>query len=122
MAANYKEPGNVLDWTNGSGSAVSVGAAVVVGTLVGIVIAGPVPGSSTIANGASGVVRICGVFNYAKNPTDVVAQGVNLYLDVAANRLTTTASGNTLAGKAAYAAGSGVTTVDLMLNGLPTDA
>ena len=49
--------------------------------------------------------------------TETVAAGALLYWDNTNKRLTTTASGNTLAGFAVAAAGSGVTTVQIRLNG-----
>jgi predicted RecA/RadA family phage recombinase len=47
----------------------------------------------------------------------VVTQGAALYWDNTNSRLTTTASGNTYAGYAFAAAGNGVTTVNIKLNG-----
>ena len=47
---------------------------------------------------------------------DMVAQGALLYWDATNKRLTTTASGNTLAGYAAAPAGNGAVTVALALN------
>ncbi|MBJ2155269.1 DUF2190 family protein [Variovorax sp. IB41] len=104
---NFVQEGNVLDYT--SAGAVASGAVVVFGVRVGIVIA-------DIPAGGTGAIRVKGVAELAKLSTDTPAQGALLYWDAANTRLTTTASGNVLAGYAAKAAGNGVTTVWLHLN------
>ena len=81
-----------------------------VGTWIGVALA-------DIANNATGSVQIANVFTLPKLGTDTMAQGALVYWDNTNKRLTTTASGNTLAGKAFSAAGSGVTTVQVRLNG-----
>jgi predicted RecA/RadA family phage recombinase len=85
------------------------GAATLIGPRIGVAV-GDVPAS------ALGVFRIKGVFTLPKLSTDVVAQGALLYWDNTNLRLTTTASGNTLAGYAYAAAGSGVATVQIDIN------
>lgn len=109
MARNYIMSGDVLDYTNTTGSALASGAMVLIGVRVGVVL-------SDIANGATGSARVRGVFSIAKLSTDTPAQGAALYWDNTNKRLTTTASGNTLAGYAAKAAGSGATTVEISIN------
>lgn len=109
MAGNYLMSGDVLDYTNTTGAALASGAMVPIGTKVGVALA-------NIANGATGSVRVRGVFTIAKLSTDTPAQGAALYWDNTNKRLTTTASGNTLAGYAAKAAGSGATTVEVSIN------
>jgi len=104
---NFVQIGDVLDYT--PGSAVASGAVVVMGVRIGIAVA-------DIAANATGAVRVKGVVELAKLGTDTPAQGALLYWDAANSRLTTTASGNTLAGYAAKAAGNGATTVWLHLN------
>ncbi len=108
MANNYVKEGDVLDYQNG-GSAVAAGAVVLVGKRIGIAIA-------NIAANAKGAVGVTGVWTIAKLGTDVIAQGDLLYWDSANSRLTSTASGNTLAGYADAAAGNGVTTVNIKIN------
>lgn len=107
MTTRYKAPGNV--WNNTPGSAVASGAVVLMGATIGVALA-------AIAANATGSVAVKGVYTLPKLSTDVVAQGALLYWDNTNSRLTTTASGNTLAGRAAIAAGSGVATVDIDLN------
>lgn len=104
---NFIQPGDVLDHT--PAGAVASGAVVVIGARIGVALA-------NIAAGEPGALRVKGVVELAKLGTDVVAQGALLYWDDANDRLTTTASGNTLAGYAAKAAGNGATTVWLHLN------
>lgn len=109
MASNYLMSGDVIDYTNGSGSAIASGAPVLVGARLGISLA-------AIPDGSTGSVRMRGVFTVAKLSSDTPAQGALLYWDNTNKRLTTTSSGNTLAGYAAKAAGSGATTVEISIN------
>jgi predicted RecA/RadA family phage recombinase len=109
MTTKYIQPGEVLDWTNGSGSEKATGVMVAIGKRVGVC-------QVTIANTATGAVAMTGVFNYTKLGTDVVGVGDLLYFDAGNNRLTTTASTHNLAGYAFSGAGSGATTVNVKLN------
>jgi len=104
---NFVQIGDVLDYT--PGSAVAAGAVVVIGVRIGIAV-------TAIAAGDTGPLRVKGVVELAKLGTDTPAQGALLYWDNTNSRLTTTASGNVLAGYAAKAAGNGATTVWLHLN------
>jgi predicted RecA/RadA family phage recombinase len=104
---NFIQVGDVLDHT--PAGAVTSGAVVVIGVRIGIAVA-------NIAAGDTGPIRVKGVVELAKLGTDVVAQGAALYWDADDFRLTTTASGNVLAGYAAKAAGNGTTTAWLHLN------
>ena len=108
MTTKFVQDGDVLDYTPGSN--VANGKMVVIGVRVGIALA-------AIAANTTGPLAVDRVFSYAKLSTDVVAQGALLYYDAANDRLTVTASGNTLAGYAAAAAGNGATTVNIRLNG-----
>ncbi len=72
MAQNYVQEGDVLNYTNASGSTITSGTAILIGTWLGVALA-------DIANGATGSVAIEGVFTVAKLSTDVVAQGALLY-------------------------------------------
>lgn len=109
MANNYILSGDVLDYTNGTAAAIASGAPVLMGKRLGVALA-------DIAVGLTGSVRMRGVFTVAKLSTDNVAQGDLLYWDATNSRLTTTATDNTLAGYAAAAAGTSVTTVAISLN------
>lgn len=111
MTTRFVQPGKVLDYANG-GTAQASGAVVVAGTLVGVCLA-------AIAANATGSVQICGVFTLPKLSTDTPAQGALVYWDATNSRITTTSSGNTLAGKAFAAAANGDTTCLVLLNGIP---
>jgi predicted RecA/RadA family phage recombinase len=111
MTTRFIQPGKVLDFTN-AGTAIASGAAVVIGTRVGVALA-------NIANGATGSVQICGVFQMPKTAGDTIAQGAPVYVIAATGVFTTTASGNVLAGSAAAAAGAGTTSVNVLLNNTP---
>lgn len=104
---NLIQTGEMMDYT--AGANILSGAVVVVGVRVGIA-------TTNIANGASGSLAMDGVYSVAKLSTDVVAQGVLLYWDDTNDRMTVTATSNTLAGYATAAAGNGATTVKIRIN------
>lgn len=108
MATNYVQEGDVLMVAAG-GTPIASGAVILFGKRIGIAIA-------NIGANESGAMAVEGVFSIAKLSTDVVAQGALLYWDATNLRLTTTASGNTLAGYAAAAAGNGATVVNININ------
>jgi predicted RecA/RadA family phage recombinase len=107
MTKKYIQPGEVLDYT--AGANIASGDVVLVGVRVGVALA-------DIANGATGPVQVSGVFELTKLSTDAPVQGALLYWDNTNKRLTTTASGNTLAGYAFKGAASGLATVQIKLN------
>lgn len=104
---NFIQPGDVLDYT--AGANITRGQVVVMGVRVGVAV-------SDIANGSSGAVRVRGVVELAKASADTIAQGALVYWSAANSNITSTDSGNTLAGYAAAAAGNGVTTIRVALN------
>lgn len=107
MTTKFVQPGDVIDYT--AGANITSGQVVLIGVRIGVALA-------AIANGSTGPLQVTGVFTIAKLSTDVVAQGAALYWDNSNSRLTTTASGNTLAGYATAAAGNGATTVNIKIN------
>lgn len=107
MTTKFVQPGEVIDYTAGANK--TSGQPVLIGVRLGVCLA-------DIANGATGPVAVSGVYTVTKLSTDVVAQGAALYWDNTNSRLTTTASGNTLAGYAFAAAGNGATSVNIKLN------
>lgn len=107
MAKNYIQEGNVLNYT--ATAAVASGAVVVIGKRIAIALA-------DIAVGETGAITTEGVFTVAKLSTDAVGLGDLLYWDAANSRLTSTASGNTLAGFAAAPVGAGAGTVNIKIN------
>lgn len=75
MTTKYIQPGETLDWTNGTGAAVASSDVVVVGNHgLGIALA-------AIAISAVGSVIINGVFELAKNTSDAVVEGQKLWWD-----------------------------------------
>ena len=106
---NYIYEGETLEFANSSGSTITSGSGVLVGTKVGVA-------ATDIANSTTGILDMEGVYEVNKLSTDVVAQGAALYWDDTNKRLTVTASGNTYAGYAQAAAGNGATTVLIKLN------
>lgn len=107
MTTKFVQPGDVIDYT--AGANIASGQVVLMGVRIGVALA-------AIANGAIGPVQVTGVFTIAKLSTDAVTQGAALYWDNTNSRLTTTASGNTLAGYATAASGSGAATVNIKIN------
>lgn len=107
MSTKHVQPGTVIPVL--LAAAVTVNSLVKIGTLVGVALtAGGIGDTISCA--------IVEVYTVAKLATDVIAQGDLLYLDDTNHRMTSTASGNTLGGRAFAAAGNGVTTVQLLLN------
>lgn len=118
MATNYVQPGEVIDWTNGTGSAKDAGTVVAVGQMLGVTLV-------DIANGATGSVRIRGVFTVPKVSGAVIAAGESLVWDASAaafdDNAATPASGD-ISGPPAVAveaAGNGVTSFDVLFTGVP---
>lgn len=112
---SYKQPGNTMDWVNGTGGAVASDDLVRISDRVGVACV-------DIAIAATGSVQVEGVCEVPKLTTDVVAQGDALYLDEAEGEVTLSdagggSGGNILAGYAFASAGNGDTTVLLKLNG-----
>ena len=106
---NYIQDGTRMKYTN-TGTAITSGSGVLVGTKLGVAVA------DIAATTGTGALCMKGVVNLPKLSTDVVAQGAALYWDDTNKRLTVTATSNTYAGYACKAAGNGVTTVDIDLN------
>jgi predicted RecA/RadA family phage recombinase len=118
MASNYIQPGEVIDWTNGTGSAVSSGDVVAIGQILGVALV-------DIANAATGSVQIKGVFEVPKVSGAVIAAGESLTWDVSAgafdDNAATTALGD-ITGACAVAveaAGNGVTALNVLFTGVP---
>lgn len=104
---NHIQDGKTISFTPTAD--VASGEAVLLGILLVVAI-------GAIAANTSGEGVTEGVFELPKLSTDVVAQGAALYWDNTNKRLTVTASGNTLVGKAWDAAGNGKATVWVKIN------
>lgn len=117
MATNYQQPGEVMDWTNATGSDVSSGDVVVIGAVLGVALV-------DIANGATGSVAISGVYTAPKVSGAVIAQGESLTWDVSAGAFddnAASAATGDITGAPAVAfegAGNGATTLAVKLTGV----
>lgn len=121
MATNQVKPGEVLTWTNGTGSAVSSGDVVTVGATNDATLAVALV---DIANGATGSVQRCGVFNVAKVSAAVWKQGESLIWDSSASAFddnaATPATGDVSGSVIAAADGAATeTTADVVFLGIP---
>lgn len=118
MTTKYVQPGEVIDWTNATGSAVAAGAVVAIGNILGVALV-------AIANGSTGSVQITGVFTVPKVSGAVIAAGESLTWDVSAgafdDNLATPATGDITVGAAVAfeAAGNGVTSMKVKFTGVP---
>ena len=104
MATNYQQAGEVITWTNGTGSTRAANAIVVIGHMIGVAL-------ETIANGATGSVAVEGVFSgVPKVSAAVFTQGEKLIWDVSAGAFddsaATPATGDITGGAVAWVAGA----------------
>jgi predicted RecA/RadA family phage recombinase len=104
--ASYVQGDCLLDYT--PSAAVAAGDVVVLNDLVCVA---PV----AIAANKLGAVSVEGVWTLAK-ASGAIGQGALVYWDATNSNITTTSSGNKRAGKAAKAAASGDTTVQVLIN------
>lgn len=104
--ASLHQHGHTLDYT--PSSAVAAGDVVVLNDLVTVA---PV----AIPANKLGAVAVEGVWTLPK-ASGAIGQGAIVYWDATAGNITTTASTNKRAGKAAYAAASADTTVRVLIN------
>lgn len=113
MAKNFESDGSVIQWTNGTGSAVASGQVVKVGvSMLGVALV-------AIANGASGSVAVEGVFSgVPKVSAAVFTQGEKLLFDVSAgsgvgafdDSAASGATGDVMGGAVAWVAGANLET------------
>lgn len=109
MTRKYQQPGEVINWTNGTGNAVTSGSLVKMGHTLGVALV-------DIANGASGAVAIEGVFSgIPKVSAAVFVQGEKLVWDVSASAFDDSAAapatGDVTGGAIAWVAGANLETV-----------
>jgi len=99
----------VIQWTNGTGSAVSSGAVIDLGHRAGVALV-------DIANGAAGSVAVSGTYYLAKD-TSTVGQTEEVYWDVSASKVTTTqGAGDPRLGIAVRAAATGDSYMHVQVN------
>lgn len=79
MTTQYVQAGDVLDYTNASGSTITAGTPVVLGNLIGVALA-------DIANGAVGAMAVRGVFTLPKVTGSAWTVGSKLLWDASAGK------------------------------------
>jgi len=105
----YVSEGQVLTYTNSTGSDIAADAVIQIGDLVAIAMV-------AIANGESGSILVAGVVKVTKAAGSAWTQGETIYYDSGDDNFQDSASGNVRAGVAAVAAGSADTTGYVLLN------
>lgn len=107
--ATFIHDGSSIDYT--PGSAVTAGAVVVQGELVGVA-------KVDIPAGTLGALAVAGVFDFPKatGSGTAIAAGANCYWNAAAQQATTSSSGNKLIGKCVRAAADADTTVRIRMS------
>jgi len=108
--ASYVQDDDLIDYT--PSAAVSAGDVVVLADLVAVA-------PRAIAANALGAVAVEGVWTMPKSAASsgkAISQGAVVYWDATAGNITTTATDNKRAGKAAKAAASADTTVQVLIN------
>lgn len=107
-----KTGGNSISYT--PGSAVTAGTITIIsGATAGKIVGIP---TADIAANVTGSLDISGEWEVDAKSSDTFAAGEKLYWDAGNSYLTVTSSGNTLAGFASAAKGSGTTRARLLLN------
>lgn len=91
--AVYWQKGEQIDYKNSTTSVIVANTVLVIGSRVGIA-------GNTINPGEIGSVVMEGVFEMAKSSTKEITVGTDVYYDVTADRITDTATNNTLTGYA----------------------
>jgi len=79
MTTKYVEAGETMDYANSSGSTIVANTPVVVGQQIGIVL-------EDIADGATGVLGMKGVYNVPKADAADIAQGESVMWDASAGK------------------------------------
>jgi len=102
--------GNVITWTNSTGSAVSSGDLVMVGSMPGVA-------AVDIANTAEGAVALAGVYELTATNAAAITLGAPVYRDASTGKITPTAEDNVFVGMAWTAKAETATTVQVRLGG-----
>jgi len=108
MATGHIREGKTLTYTNGTGSTIASGTVIEFADMIGVAL-------GDIAAGADGEVAVGEVWELAKEAPLVIAQGDQLYWDATNDNVDKTNT-NIPCGKAAAAAASADTTVQVLLN------
>lgn len=110
MAKNFIQPGETIAVT--APATIASGDPVLVGNLFGVAVA-------DAASGATVQISTRGVFSLPKKATDTIDQGQVVYFN-ATDKITETATSSYRVGVAVEAAGNGVTTCKVRLDGVAT--
>ncbi|HPD31736.1 MAG TPA: DUF2190 family protein [Phycisphaerae bacterium] len=105
--ATFIHDGSSIDYT--PGSAVTAGAVVIQGELVGVA-------KVDIPANTLGALAVDGIFDFPKATGSAISVGALCYWDATNQRATTTASGNKLIGKCVKAAADTDTTVRVRMS------
>ena len=106
---NFRQEGNIWDYTNGSGSTIASGTGVVINTVVGFAV-------SDIPDGETGAVRVQGVVKTLAPTGEDIAQGVVLNFDATNQEFQLAAGDLAACGVAASDSGNGSTEVWVQIN------
>ncbi len=107
MAQNHIQEGDVMPFTNASGSTITGGSVVSANGIIGVNMA-------DVANGAVGQLAVEEVFSVPKAAPLVISQGDKLYWSVANGTMSKTTT-DVYAGRAFADAASAATTVQVNL-------
>lgn len=108
MGTTFKQPGEVMDFANDTGSDIDADSVVTVGDRVAVA-------QVNIADGETGSASVEGVHELPKADGEDISQGATVYWNGSA--ITTTSTDNTEAGYAFAAAAGADGTVMVKLNG-----
>lgn len=95
-----------------AGTGLTAGQGLLSGDAFGVV-------KATVSSGQEATLQVRGIFTLPKVSGDTFALHARVYWDNAQGKLTTTSSGNRSAGVVTVAAGVGVTTASVLLQGPP---
>ena len=112
--ANYKQPGNIIDWTPT--------AAVSAGEVLHLPDGRAAVATTDIAAGVLGSVQVCGIATVLKTASMVMLKGTKVYWDSSASTASILFGANTadfFLGTVDTTAASAATTVDVILNVKP---
>lgn len=102
---NFVAEGLAIDFT--AGANILSGQGVLLGALFGVA-------TGDIANGALGTIKVTGVFDLPKAPSQAWTVGQRIYWDAANARTTNVLTGNTFIGVAVRAVGGGASPAELI--------
>lgn len=108
--AKFYQMGKTIDYKNPGTTDIGYGHVIPLGTRVGVA-------EATIPAGDLGAVRVEGVFIMPAAAAEVYAVGAALYWDATAKQITSTATGNTLAGWAVEPKAASAAEVKIKIGG-----